>query len=343
MSGKTTRPQWRTLGGDSGHPVRDFPRLRRHALALALGTLVAAPALAVDVSLAGVTWTATGNAGVVHALYDDPLNETPDALLGSAVGSTWLGYVSTYHEVVDFNGGYLNPSPLNLVPTEDKEGFTYSQTNGSMAQSSTFSMGAGDRLVMQFNYVSTDGRDYEDYAWARLVNAATQRTAAWLFTARSGNKPDNDGTSDYVQGGVLKDQVGFQDLDSKDPDRQLAVVLPTVPGIMGNTYWAPLGPSSGQCWEEGTSCGYTGWVVSDFTAPTKDFATGSYFLQVGVSNWGDAALQSGIAFDYAGFTPEAFVNPLNVYDPAAAVPEPATWAMLVTGALLLGWRSRQRR
>ena len=41
---------------------------------------------------------------------------------------------------------------------------------------------------MQFNFLSTDGKGYDDYAWARLVNADQGNlTVAWLFTARSTN------------------------------------------------------------------------------------------------------------------------------------------------------------
>lgn len=314
-------------------------RLPHH---LVLGTLIAlsAPlAQAADVSLAGVTWTGTGNTGLISGNY----NATgTDALLGHAgTGSPMVGFVSTYHEVIDFDQPYVNPSPLNLVPTVNDFG-SYNQTNGSMAQSSVFTVNQNDRLVLHFNYVSTDGRDYEDYAWARLVNAGTHKTAAWLFTARSGNAPDGDGTSDYIQGHVLSDQVGFGDLDSKDPDRQLAVTLPVVPGINGNTQWAPLGPSAGQCWDEGTSCGYTGWVESSFLASDKAFASGSYYLQIGVANWGDTALQSAVAFDFSGLSQANFVNPTQVFDAAAPVPEPEGWAMLLVGLGVMGFLARRR-
>jgi MYXO-CTERM domain-containing protein len=318
--------------------------LTRAAAAASLALLATPFAQAADVALGGLTWTTTGNAGLVSRTYDDPDTDpadTPDVQLGDTTpptGNPLLGYVSTFHGGGLTDPPYLNPSPLNLVPTDD--GFT--QTNGSMVQSSAFTMTAADRLVLHFNYVSTDGRNFEDYAWARLVNAGTNTTAAWLFTARSGNKPDNDGTSDYINGNVLADQVGYGDLDSRDPDRKLAVTLPIVPGILGSTWWAPLGDSKGLCWDVGTSCGYTGWVTSDFQASTvKDFASGSYYLQIGVSNWGDTVFDTALAFDFNGLASQNFVNPTNVFDNAALVPEPQTGVLLLLGlAALPGLRRR---
>jgi len=40
---------------------------------------------------------------------------------------------------------------------------------------------------VSFDYVSTDGKGFDDYAWARVVDAGGQNTVAWLFTARSSN------------------------------------------------------------------------------------------------------------------------------------------------------------
>jgi PEP-CTERM motif len=320
-------------------------KYRNPAVLTACLALLAAPAAqAANIALGGLTWTTTGNSGLISRSYDDPDTDpadTPDVLLGDSVpatGSPLLGYVSTFHPGGLTDPPYLNPSPLNLLPTDG--GFV--QTNGSMVQSSPFGMTASDSLVLHFNYVSTDGRNYEDYAWARLVNAGTNKTAAWLFTARSGNKPDNDGTSDYINGNVLADQVGHDDLESGDPDRQLAVNLPIVPGILGSTWWAPLGDSKGQCWDVGTSCGYTGWVASNFQASTvKDFASGTYYLQIGVSNWGDTVYDTALAFDFNGLDGQNFLNPTNVFDNAALVPEPQSWLLMALG--LAGLPALRRR
>ena len=56
-------------------------------------------------------------------------------------------------------------------------------------------------------------------------------------------------------------------------------------------------------------------------------------LQFGVSNWGDTAWQSGLAFD--GITVAGV--------PVGVVPEPETYAMLLAGLGLLGFAARRRK
>jgi hypothetical protein len=73
---------------------------------------------------------------------------------------------------------------------------------------------------------------------------------------------------------VLSEQVGFKDLDSHDPNRQVAAVLNNGHPVIGmpggsNTNWAPLGltesGSYGWCWNTGSGSGSTGWIQSDYT------------------------------------------------------------------------------
>jgi len=62
----------------------------------------------------------------------------------------------------------------------------------------------------------------------------------------------------------------------------------------GQTVFAPLGPSSGECFDGvGQGCGNTGWIFSEFEIE----ASGTYELVFGVSNWSDSALDSALAFD----------------------------------------------
>jgi len=294
---------------------------------------------AADVSITGVTWNTTGNAGLIASNYNTNANDAP--LGASATGNGMYGFVSTYHDYQQYfenpNAPMINPSPLVLNDTEGG----FNQTNGSMVQSSSFSASANSHLTLYFNYVSTDGRGYEDYAWARLVSTATNDTAAWLYTARSGNAPDNNGTSDYVPGKVLKDQVGFDSLDNKDPNRQIAATLndgQPVIGINGNTQWAPLGDSAGQCWDVGTSCGYTGWVKSDYVVNTD----GDYYLEIGVSNWGDTAFQTALAFDFVGLQQPNFAD-IPVLENIAPVPEPETYGMMLMGLGFMGFVTLRRK
>jgi hypothetical protein len=65
--------------------------------------------------------------------------------------------------------------------------------------------------------------------------------------------------------------------------------------------------------------GSTGWQAFSFEAPVS----GTYTLQLGVANRGDSS-----------------VNSIAVLD--ATVPEPATWAMLITGFAMVGLASRRR-
>ena len=125
-------------------------------------------------------------------------------------------------------------------------------------RSSAFAASAGDVLTLHFNYVSTDGRGYDDYSWARLIDAGTNETAAWLFTARS----TNSARGNVVPGDVLKRQV-----DGNAPDELDAVLNDgnSVGFNISSTTWEPLGGWSGYCWDDANTCGPTGWIESVYT------------------------------------------------------------------------------
>jgi hypothetical protein len=59
-----------------------------------------------------------------------------------------------------------------------------SETNGSTLATSLFSATAGDPLSFYFNYTSSDGAGFADYAWAGLFNSSNTLQAL-LFTART--------------------------------------------------------------------------------------------------------------------------------------------------------------
>jgi hypothetical protein len=71
--------------------------------------------------------------------------------------------------------------------------------------------------------------------------------------------------------------------------------------------------------------GSSGWLPWSFTAP----AAGSYTLQVGVRNLIDGEYPSHVLFDAKLV--------------AAAVPEPATWALMLAGFGLVGLGARRQR
>ncbi|MDP9055681.1 MAG: NF038132 family protein, partial [Acidobacteriota bacterium] len=63
-----------------------------------------------------------------------------------------------------------------------------SETNGSTLTTGLFAAMAGDTLNFNFDYITSDGAGYPDYAWAALLNADGSE-AALLFTARTEPSP----------------------------------------------------------------------------------------------------------------------------------------------------------
>ncbi len=181
-------------------------------------------------------------------------------------------------------------------------------TNGSRYTSNTFTAAANDPLTFLFNYVTSDGAGYADYAWAELQSSVGSHVA-WLFTSRT--QPS----------GNTSPGIGLPANDS--------TLNPSASPITAGTTWAPLAESSGACYASG--CGHTGWIQSTYNIA----AAGTYQVAYGVSNWGDNYYQSGLAFDALR------VNGATV--PVAGVPEPAMWALLCLGFAFMGSAMRKRR
>jgi hypothetical protein len=240
-----------------------------------------ASALVVTYALPVEAQTCTGNCGTA----------SPNGVVTSppAFGPSY-SYVSTV-------GGVVGAGQIEGVS---------GGTSGSQLVTSSFNASAGDSLNFFFNYVTSDGADFSDYAFAELLSDASH--VAWLFTARtttSGNTTPGFGL----------------------PANDSILTPSSTPIISGAPVWAQLGASSGDCFDAG--CGYTGWIGSNYMIATD----GTYQLRFGVTNIGDLDLDSGLAF--AGVT----VNDV----PVGSVPEPTTWAMMLAGFGMIGLTVRRRQ
>ncbi len=194
-----------------------------------------------------IGWTFLGNAGTGTADGDVSASPAPTGA---------YTYVST-------DGG------LAGVGSIDGYGGDGQPTNGSTLTSTPFTGTIGDKLEFFFNYVTSDGAGFSDYAWARLIDSAGEQ-ASLLFTARttpSGNS---------VPGFALP-----------QPSARLNPEVVEINNAA--TDWSALGGSSGLCYQAG--CGSTGWVSSSYIFKES----GSYKLEVGITNWNDTAYESALA------------------------------------------------
>lgn len=229
-------------------------------------------------------WECVGNCGTAAA--DGAIELAP-------AGGSRYGWVS------NTNGNADVLLPGVSVPADSAD--------GSTLRSHIFSAQVGQVLTFSFNYVSTDGSDFTDYAWARLLTA--QGSAAdVLVTART--SPGGDAVPGF---GMPSAQAG---------------IMPPFAGIGGGPLaWSPLGEDSGSCYAQ--PCGQTGWIDATYTFGVA----GQFILEFGVVNWYDESADSGLAFDAIALDGV----------PLAPVPEPGRPGMLAAGALVVAFAARMVR
>ena len=226
-------------------------------------------------------WNCTGNCGV----------STSDGVVSAPpTGSLNYGWVST-------DSGIENTGLNGLLGAD-----------GSILRTNLFSADAGDNLEFYFNYVTSDGSGFSDYAWTRLLDDSFTQVAM-LFTARTNS------TSTIIPGSGMP-----------APE---ATLTPSAVGIInGAPTWSPLGNDSGRCWRNG--CGYTDWIQSQYEIAN----TGNYYLEFGVANWSDSSFDSGLAFD--GITIAG-----TAIDETTSIPEPTSITLFAIA--LLGLIRLQRK
>lgn len=262
-------------------------------------------------------WQCTGNCGTSASV---------DTSLGSVVSQPMssYGWVSTESGI-----DAISPFPNASVPDNGAGGL--GNTNGSLLHSAAFTANKDEVLKFQFNYVTSDGATFADYAWARLLYAGSGTQAAVIFTART-----NQEVSQSVVPGF-----GLPNPNTTlTPGTAVIVDAGYTPGVTGPV-WSPLGTaSSGTCYSSG--CGYTGWIGASYTVA----GTGSYVLEFGVTNWDDTAFDSGLAFNAVTIGGGHGGDDVSIDDGSrhvSSVPEPQTWLMSLAGLALLGGLARHRK
>ena len=268
----------------TGKSTQTLPIVAAALFSALFATGAAATVFDFEFGLAG--WASKGSGGTAAAQGD--VTVSPDG------GN--FGYVTT-------DGGSSAVKGLGLG----------NEANGSVLFSPVFSADAGDELQFFFNYVTTDGSGYSDYAWVRLLDLSLpyfsfDHPIAILVTART--NPAGSTVPGFGMGAVDA---------SLTPG---SVAIQPGSGYGGGPVWGGLGGYSGTCFGNSSACGFTGWIEANYTFVD----TGDYVLEFGVVNWNDTGFDSGLAFDGITITS----------GDANSVPEPASLALLGLGLAGIG-------
>lgn len=251
--------------------------------------------------------------------------------LALAAAAVLVATTATAAPISVGNTGIATPNGVVTAPPADGPNYRYVSTNGGVGgagqvsgaggtngssyTTDVFSANAGSILTFYFNYITSDGAGFSDYAWSALLNSSGASVVDYIFSART------------TPSGNTVPGFGLPGLN--------AVLTPgTSPINPGATTWAQLGASSGACFQGvGQGCGSTGWIQATYTIA----AAGTYRLGFGVTNISDTSFDSGLAFT-SSIVDGEIVDPVN-----PAIPEPSSWAMMIAGFGLVGAMARRRR
>jgi hypothetical protein len=236
------------------------------------------------------------------ALADTCVGNCGTATAADGVVTLPPGSVTSY-QWISTNGGAAGGGELAGI----------GGTDGSSLTSSVFTATAGQQLNFDFDFITSDGAGYADYAFAQL-RTVSGAVVATLFTGRtepSGNTSPGAGLP----------------ADS-------SILTPATSAIHGGApQWSHLGGSSGRCYDQG--CGYTGWINAKYSI----VSAGSYEIVFGVTNVYDTYYDTGLAFSSVTVGGESVVTGATG---VPGVPETSTWAMMLAGFAGLGFVGHRR-
>lgn len=234
-------------------------KIAKYAVALAMGLVLTAV-----FNVGSSADSCVGNCGT---------DSVPDGVVTAPpTGASTVDYVST--------AGSTDTTAAAALSALGVGSPTLGFTNGSVFQTSNFSVSAGTTLVGYYDYVTSDGSGFPDSAYAELFTSSGTPVAL-LFSAQT-----------TPQGNT---SPGFTVTGGPSVNATLSPAAVNL-GTQSGPSWSELGASSGDCWTA-PGCGYTGWVQSSYTVGSS----GSYYIQVGVANANDELYDTGVAF---AFVPE---------------------------------------
>jgi hypothetical protein len=182
---------------------------------------------------------------------------------------------------------------------------------------------ANSLLQFSFDYITSDGSGFPDYAWAALENISGDAEEL-IFSAQT------TPTGNTVPGGGLPLLApGVTLIPAATPIKAGSGTQcgTSCNSPAGGPVWDAIGTWSGNCYAVG--CGTTGWIQEQLTIVTA----GTYQLAFGVSNANDGNYDSALA--YAGVE----VNGV----PISGAPEPNSSTLMLLGTVLglLGHRLKK--